>query len=78
MEQKYPSQKQSTYVPGLSPKYSTIWGRNMDTKHTTGEKLLATEMDYWRRSARKSRKEKVRNGTIRAIMEVGGEYFISN
>jgi hypothetical protein len=28
-------------------------------------------MDFWRRSARKSRKEKVRNGTIRAIMEVG-------
>jgi hypothetical protein len=28
-------------------------------------------MDFWRRSARKSRKEKVRNGTIRKIMEVG-------
>jgi hypothetical protein len=28
-------------------------------------------MDFWRRSARKSRKEKVRNGTVRAIMEVG-------
>jgi hypothetical protein len=34
-------------------------------------KLLATEMDFWRRSARKSRKEKVRNDTIEAIMEVG-------
>jgi hypothetical protein len=28
-------------------------------------------MDFWRRSARKSRKEKVRNGTIRATMAVG-------
>jgi hypothetical protein len=28
-------------------------------------------MDFWRRSARKSRKEKVRNATIREIMEVG-------
>jgi hypothetical protein len=28
-------------------------------------------MDFWRRSARKSRKEKFRNGTIREIMEVG-------
>jgi uncharacterized protein YxeA len=27
-------------------------------------KLLATEMDVWRRSARKLRKEKVRNVTI--------------
>jgi hypothetical protein len=26
-------------------------------------------MDFWRRSARKSRKEKVRNGATRAIME---------
>jgi hypothetical protein len=28
-------------------------------------------MDFWRRSARKSKKEKVQNGTIRTIMEVG-------
>jgi hypothetical protein len=28
-------------------------------------------MDVWRSSAGKSRKEKVRNGTIREIMEVG-------
>jgi hypothetical protein len=41
----------------------------MGQKHAN--KLLATEMDFWRRSATKSRKEKVRNGTIRAIIEVG-------
>jgi hypothetical protein len=34
-------------------------------------KLFGTEMDFWRRSARKPRKEKVRNVTIREIMEVG-------
>jgi hypothetical protein len=34
-------------------------------------KLLETEMDFWRRSARKPRKEKVRNVTIREVMEVG-------
>jgi hypothetical protein len=28
-------------------------------------------MDFWRRSAKKSRKEKVRNVTIREIVEVG-------
>jgi hypothetical protein len=33
-------------------------------------KLLAAEMDFWRRSARKSKKEKVRNITIREVMEV--------
>jgi hypothetical protein len=33
-------------------------------------KLLATEMDFWRRSARKSRKEKVLNVTIKEVMEV--------
>jgi hypothetical protein len=33
-------------------------------------------MDFWRRSARKSRKEKVRNGTIREIMEVGKNILV--
>jgi hypothetical protein len=40
----------------------------LNTQHAN--KLLATEMDFLRRSARKSRKEKVRNVTIREIMEV--------
>jgi hypothetical protein len=31
--------KKKTYVPGFSQKYFTIWGRNMDTKHTTGEQI---------------------------------------
>jgi hypothetical protein len=44
----------------------TAW--TLNTQQTN--KLLATEMYFWRRSARKSRKEKVRNGTIREIMEV--------
>jgi hypothetical protein len=39
VEQNYPSQNQKTYVPGFSPKYFTIWGRNMDTKHTTGKQI---------------------------------------
>jgi hypothetical protein len=42
---------------------------NINTQQAN--KLLATEIDFWRRSARKSRQEKVRNGTIKAIMEVG-------
>jgi hypothetical protein len=32
-------------------------------------KLLATEMDFWKRSVRKSRKGKVQNVTIREVME---------
>jgi hypothetical protein len=39
VEQNYPSQDQKTDVPGFSPRYFTIWGRNMDTKHTTGEQI---------------------------------------
>jgi hypothetical protein len=49
-----------------------LYGAETWTLNTQqANKLLATEMDFWRRSSRKSRKEKVRNGTIRAIMEVG-------
>jgi hypothetical protein len=40
----------------------------LNTQQTN--KLLATGMEFWR-SARKSRKEKVRNVTIRESMEVG-------
>jgi hypothetical protein len=48
-----------------------LYGAETWTLNTQqANKLLATEMDFWRISARKSRKEKVRNGTIRAIMEV--------
>jgi hypothetical protein len=43
------------------------WTLNMQQAN----RLLATEMDFWRRSARKSRKEKVRNVTFREITEVG-------
>jgi hypothetical protein len=41
---------------------------SLNTKQAN--KLLATETEFWRRSARKSRKEKVRNVTIREVMEV--------
>jgi hypothetical protein len=48
-----------------------IYGTETWTLNTQqANKLLATEMDFWRRSARKSRKQKVRNVTIREVMEV--------
>jgi hypothetical protein len=49
-----------------------LYGAETWTLNTQqANKLLATEMDFWRRSARKSRKEKVRNVTIREVIEVG-------
>jgi hypothetical protein len=49
-----------------------LYGAEIWTLSTQqANKLLTTEIDFWRRSARKSRKEKVQNGTIREIMEVG-------
>jgi hypothetical protein len=48
-----------------------LYGAETWTLNTRqANKLLATEIDFWRRSARKSRKEKFRNGTIRQIVEV--------
>jgi hypothetical protein len=49
-----------------------LYGAETWTLNTKqANKLLATEMEFWRRSARKSRKGKVRTVTIREIMEVG-------
>jgi hypothetical protein len=49
-----------------------LYGAETWTLNTQqANKLLATEMDFWRRSARKSREYKVRNVIIREIMEVG-------
>jgi hypothetical protein len=49
-----------------------LYGEKTWTLNTQqANKFLATEMGFWRRSARKLRKEKVRNVTIREIMEVG-------
>jgi hypothetical protein len=49
-----------------------LYGAETWTLNTQqANRLLATEMDFWRRSARKSRKENVRNVTIREITEVG-------
>jgi hypothetical protein len=47
---------------------SIIWCRNTDTNIQQDHKLLAAEMGFW---GRKSRREKVRNDTIRAIMNAG-------
>jgi hypothetical protein len=49
-----------------------LYGAETWTLNTQqANELLATEMNFWRRCARKSRKEKVRNVAIREVMEVG-------
>jgi hypothetical protein len=53
-----------------------IYGAETWTLNTQqANKLLATEMDFWRRHARKSRKEKVRHVTIREVMEMGNMFL---
>ena len=46
---------------------SEVWQLNQKQKN----KLLVTEMDFWRRSARVSRQDRIRNERIRDIMGVG-------
>jgi hypothetical protein len=67
----YPAQNQKSYVPGFSPKCLVYGAETWTLNIQQTNKLLATGMNFSRRSAGKSRKENVRNGTIRAIMEVG-------
>ena len=40
------------------------------TQKTTQNKLLMTEMDFWRRAAQVSRRDKIRNNKIAEIMRV--------
>jgi hypothetical protein len=70
VEQKYPSQNQKKLMYQALVQSILLYGAETWTLNAQQvNKLLATEMDFWR-SARKSRKEKVRNGTIRVSMEV--------
>lgn len=57
-----------TIVESISTYGSETWELNKRDK----ERLLALEMDFWRRSSGISRIERVRNERIREIMEVEG------
>jgi chromosome condensin MukBEF complex kleisin-like MukF subunit len=71
IKKTYPSQNQKLVYQALVQSI-LLYGAETWTLNTQqANKLLATEMDFWRRSARKSKKEKVRNVTIREVMEVG-------
>jgi hypothetical protein len=48
-------------------KHYAIRIRNVDTKQKTTEQDAC---QYWRRSARKSRRERIRNTVVREMMEV--------
>jgi hypothetical protein len=47
-----------------------FWKETWCLKARTVAKLNSTEMDFWRRSARISRKEKIRNTVIKQKMKV--------
>jgi hypothetical protein len=71
LEQNYPSQEQKLMYQALVPNILLYGAETWTLNAQQANKLLATELDFWRRSARKSRKVKVRNITIREIKEVG-------
>ncbi|XP_044766437.1 uncharacterized protein LOC123322558 [Coccinella septempunctata] len=58
----------NTIVKSVITYSSEVWS----IKANTEKMLMATEMDFWRRSAGKSRMERVRNDRIREIMGVKG------
>jgi hypothetical protein len=61
VEQNYPSQNpKKKHIYQASVQNILLYGAETWTLNIQqANKLLATEMDFWRRSARKSRKEKV-------------------
>jgi hypothetical protein len=62
--------KPKTYVPGFSPKYFTIWGRNMDTKRTTGKQITGNRWIFGE-DLLENKGKKRSEMSIREIMEVG-------
>jgi hypothetical protein len=60
VEQNYPSQNQKKHMYQALVQNILLYGAETWTLNIQqANKLLATEMDFWRRSARKSRKGKV-------------------
>ena len=50
-----------------------VWCRSMANPYQRNNKILSTDMDMLRRSARKSRMERIKNEHIKEIMGVKGK-----
>jgi hypothetical protein len=63
-------QNKDSYLSGSSKSTITYAAETWCLKANTVRKLNSTEMDFWRRSSRISRKDKIRNAIIKQNLNV--------
>jgi hypothetical protein len=68
--QIYYKKQKIVYLPNNNSGHFDVWGRSMANTYQRSKKILFTEMDVLRRSARKSRLERIKNEHIEEIMRV--------
>jgi hypothetical protein len=67
--QRYYKKQKNIYLPNKNSENFDVWSRSMANTYQRN-KIFSTKMDVLRRSARKSRIERIKNKHIKEIMEV--------